>query len=125
MANKLRLLKLPEEIQTALLNRLLTERHARALLKVKDAEQQKKLFDEAVEEKLNVKQLEMKVSKLLTTEPKKPKARRKAVSRDMRIAMNTIKESLNMVSKSGIDLTAEEEEHEEYYQITVKIPKKK
>lgn len=125
VANKLRLLKLPEEIQTALLNRLLTERHARALLKVKDAEQQKKLFDEAVEEKLNVKQLEMKVSKLLTTEPKKPKARRKAVSRDMRIAMNTIKESLNMVSKSGIDLTAEEEEHEEYYQITVKIPKKK
>ena len=43
----------------------------------------------------------------------------------MRIAMNTIKESLNMVSKSGIDLTAEEEEHEDYYQITVKIPKKK
>ena len=125
VANKLRLLKLPEEIQTALLNRLLTERHARALLQVKDAELQKKLFDETIEESLNVKQLEAKVSKLLSTEPKKPKARRKAVSRDMRIAMNTIKESLNMVTKSGIDLTTEEEEHEEYYQITVKIPKKK
>lgn len=125
VANKLRLLKLPEEIQTALLNRLLTERHARALLKVKDAELQHKLFEEAIEESLNVKQLEEKVSKLLTPQPKKPKARRKAFSRDMRIAMNTIKESLNMVSKSGIDLTAEEEEHEDYYQITVKIPKKK
>lgn len=125
VANKLRLLKLPEEIQTALLNRLLTERHARALLQVKDAELQKKLFEETIEESLNVKQLEMKVSKLLSNEPKKSKARRKAVSRDMRIAMNTIKESLNMVSKSGIDLTTEEEEHEEYYQITVKIPKKK
>lgn len=125
VANKLRLLKLPEEIQTALLNRLLTERHARALLKVKDAELQNKLFEETIEESLNVKQLEEKVSKLLTPQPKKPKARRKAFSRDMRIAMNTIKESLNMVSKSGIDLTAEEEEHEDYYQITVKIPKKK
>ena len=125
VANKLRLLKLPEEIQTALLNRQLTERHARALLQVKNAELQKRLFDETLEENLNVKQLEMKVSKLLADEPKKPKARRKAVSRDMRIAMNTIKESLNMVSKSGIDLTTEEEEHEEYYQITVKIPKKK
>ncbi|AIY06978.1 chromosome partitioning protein [Planococcus sp. PAMC 21323] len=125
VANKLRLLKLPEEIQTALLNRLLTERHARALLQVKDAEQQKKLFDETIEESLNVKQLEAKVIKLLSTEPKKPKARKKAFSRDMRIAMNTIKESLSMVSKSGIDLTTEEEEHEEYYQITVKIPKKK
>lgn len=125
VANKLRLLKLPEEIQTALLNRALTERHARALLQVKDAELQKKLFDETIEESLNVKQLEMKVTKLLSDEPKKPKARKKAISRDMRIAMNTIKESLNMVTKSGIDLTTEEEEHEEYYQITVKIPKKK
>lgn len=125
VANKLRLLKLPEEIQTALLNRLLTERHARALLQVKDAEQQKKLFDETIEESLNVKQLEAKVIKLLSTEPKKPKARKKAFSRDMRIAMNTIKESLSMVSKSGIDVTTEEEEHEEYYQIIVKIPKKK
>ncbi|MDQ0429172.1 ParB family chromosome partitioning protein [Planomicrobium stackebrandtii] len=125
VANKLRLLKLPEEIQTALLNRLLTERHARALLQVKDAEMQKRLFDETVEESLNVKQLEVKVAKLLSTEPQKPKARRKAVSRDVRIAMNTIKESLNMVSQSGIDLSTEEEEHEEYYQITVKIPKKK
>ncbi|ANU09369.1 parB-like partition protein [Planococcus antarcticus DSM 14505] len=125
VANKLRLLKLPEEIQTALLNRLVTERHARALLQVKDAELQKKLFEETIEESLNVKQLEMKVTKLFSDEPKKPKARRKAISRDMRIAMNTIKESLNMVSKSGIDLTTEEEEHEEYYQITVKIPKKK
>ena len=83
------------------------------------------MFEETIEESLNVKQLEEKVSKLLTPQPKKPKARRKAFSRDMRIAMNTIKESLNMVSKSGIDLTAEEEEHEDYYQITVKIPKKK
>ncbi|ANU26907.1 nucleoid occlusion protein [Planococcus versutus] len=125
VANKLRLLKLPEEIQTALLCRLLTERHARALLQVKDAEQQKKLFDETIEESLNVKQLELKVGKLLVNEPKKSKPQRKAVSRDMRIAMNTIKESLNMVTKSGIDLTTEEEEYEEYYQITVKIPKKK
>ena len=125
VANKLRLLKLPEEVQMALLNRLLTERHARVLLQVKDAELQKKLFDETVEESLNVKQLEIKVSKLLSTEPKKPKPRRKAISRDMRIAMNTIKESLSMVSKSGIDVTTEEEEYEEYYQITVKIPKKK
>ena len=69
---------------------------------MKDAELQHKLFEETIEESLNVKQLEEKVSKLLTPQPKKPKARRKAFSRDMRIAMNTIKESLNMVSKSGI-----------------------
>lgn len=125
VANKLRLLKLPEEIQQALLDRKLMERHARALLKVKDADMQKKLFDETLEENLNVKQLELKVEKLLSTEPKKAKPRRKAFSRDVRIAVNTIKQSLTMVSKSGIDVSTEEEEHDEYYQITVKIPKKK
>lgn len=125
VANKLRLLKLPPEIQQALLDRKILERHARALLKIKDAAVQKKLFDETVEDNLNVKQLELKVEKLLSTEPKKAKPRRKAFSRDVRIAVNTIKQSLTMVSKSGIDVSTEEEEHDEYYQITVKIPKKK
>ncbi len=125
VANKLRLLKLPPEIQQALLDRKILERHARALLKIKDAAMQKKLFDETVEENLNVKQLELKVEKLLSTEPKKTKPKRKAFSRDVRIAVNTIKQSLTMVSKSGINVSTEEEEHDEYYQITVKIPKKK
>ena len=125
VSNKLRLLKLPDELQRALLNRIITERHARVLLQLKDPELQKKLFDETVEQNLNVKQLEAKVDKVLSVEPKKTKAKRKAFSRDVRIAMNTIKESLSMVTKSGIDLTSEEEEHDDYYQITVKIPKKK
>jgi ParB family chromosome partitioning protein len=125
VANKLRLLKLPEEIQNALLNRTITERHARALLQIKDSELQMKVFNETIEQNLNVKQLEEKVEKALSVDPKKTKPRRKAVSRDLRIAMNTIKESLNMVAKSGIDVTTEEEEHDDYYQITVKIPKKK
>lgn len=125
VANKLRLLKLPQDIQTALLNRIITERHARSLLQIKDSELQMKLFNETVEQSLNVKQLEEKVAKALFTEPKKVKPKRKAFSRDVRIAMNTIKESLNMVSKSGIDVSTEEEEHDDYYQIIVKIPKKK
>ena len=43
----------------------------------------------------------------------------------MRIAVNTIRQSLTMVSDSGINLNSEEEEFEDYYQFTIKIPKKK
>jgi ParB family chromosome partitioning protein len=43
----------------------------------------------------------------------------------MRIAVNTIRQSLSMVTDSGIDLNADEEEFEEYYQFTIRIPKKK
>lgn len=125
VANKLRLLKLPEAVQQALLTRSITERHARALLPVKDAELQQHLLEQLLEEGLNVKELEERIKSLTQEVPKKPKKRRKAVSRDMRIAMNTIKESLSMVKKSGIKLDTKEEEHEDYYQITVKIPKKR
>ena len=57
--------------------------------------------------------------------PKKDKPLRKAISKDVRIALNTIKQSLSMVSKSGITVKTEEEDTEDYYQITVKIPKNK
>ena len=56
---------------------------------------------------------------------KKAKPKRKAISKDIRIALNTIKQSLSMVTKSGINVKTEEEDTEDYYQITVKIPKKK
>ncbi|MCM2605553.1 MULTISPECIES: nucleoid occlusion protein [Rossellomorea] len=125
VANKLRLLKLPEEVQGALLDKKITERHARALIPLKNAEKQIQLLQEVVEKNLNVKQTEDRVNKMQEASDKKPKPKRKAFSKDMRIAVNTIRQSLNMVSDSGINLDAEEEEHEEFYQFTIRIPKKK
>ena len=130
VANKLRLLKLPEVIQQAIMNKQLSERHARALMQLKEEELQIQLMNEAIEQQLNVKQLEDKVSIInnpIEKDEKKSisKPKRKAVSKDVRIALNTIKHSLFMVTKSGIDIKTEEEDTEEFYQITVKIPKKK
>ncbi|APH06781.1 nucleoid occlusion protein [Bacillus weihaiensis] len=123
IANKLRLLKLPEAVQEALLNKEMTERHARALIPLKDPELQMKVAQEVIEKQLNVKQTEEKVVKLLEKHNVKPKPKRKAFSRDTRIAMNTIRQSLSMVEDSGVKLNTEEEEFEEYIQFTIKIPK--
>lgn len=125
VANKLRLLKLPEQVQEALLAKQITERHARSLIPLKNPEKQVKLLEEIIEKSLNVKQTEERVVKLLEQSENKPKPKRKAFSKDMRIAVNTIRQSLNMVSDSGINLDSEEEEFEEFYQFTIKIPKKK
>ncbi|NHM33596.1 nucleoid occlusion protein [Neobacillus terrae] len=125
VANKLRLLKLPQVVQEALLNKLVSERHARSLIPLKDPQKQVKLLEEIIEKNLNVKQTEERVVKLLEEKTGKPKPKRKAFSKDMRIAVNTIRQSLSMVSDSGINLDAEEEEFEEFYQFTIKIPKKK
>jgi len=127
IANKLRLLKLPKEVQDALLEKLITERHARALIKLKDEEQQLFLLKEILEKELNVKQTEERISKINEPkeEKKKPKPKFKGINKDVRIAMNTIRQSLNMVSDTGVDVESDEQELDDYYQITIKIPKQK
>lgn len=125
IANKLRLLKLPDEVQEALLNKEITERHARALIKVKDPELQIKLVQEIIEQHLNVKQTEEKIANLNKPKEKKKRPKLKGVNKDIRIAMNTIRQSLSMVTDTGIDVESNEEDLDDYYQITIKIPKKK
>lgn len=133
VANKLRLLRLPDEVQQAILKRKISERHARALIAIKDQPLQLEILQLAMDNDWNVRQLEEQIQAILhpvtdeqeETIPKKAKPKRKAISKDVRIALNTIKQSLTMVTKSGITVKTEEEDTEEYYQITVKIPKKK
>ncbi len=133
VANKLRLLRLPDEVQQAILQRRISERHARALIAIKDQPLQLEILQQTVDSDWNVRQLEEQIQAILhpvTDEqeesvPKKARPKRKAISKDVRIALNTIKQSLTMVTKSGITVNTEEEDTEEYYQITVKIPKKK
>ncbi|MFF5997046.1 nucleoid occlusion protein [Lysinibacillus sp. KU-BSD001] len=136
VANKLRLLKLPQFVQEAILNREISERHARALIAIKDEQLQMQLIAAVKEDDWNVRQLEEQIYQILNPQeeqlegqqeekPQPQRAKRKAISKDIRIALNTIKQSLSMVTKSGIAVKTEEEDNDEYYQITVKIPKKK
>ncbi|WP_078578656.1 nucleoid occlusion protein [Salipaludibacillus agaradhaerens] len=125
VANKLRLLNLPASVQDALLNRRITERHARALIGLKDKEKQEKVLEKVIEQELNVKQTEELIAKLSEEAPKKKrKAIRKAVSKDTRLAMNTIRKSVDMVAQTGMTIDTDEEEHDDFYQFTIRIPKK-
>ncbi|MBY0223361.1 MULTISPECIES: nucleoid occlusion protein [Sporosarcina] len=129
IANKMRLLKLPEEIQDAILKQEISERHARALLPLKEAALQLEVMEEVKINHYNVKQLEKRIQEILhpseEAQPAKKRApRRKAVSKDVRIAVNTLRQSLSLMTKSGIEVESEEEDSEEFYTITVKIPKK-
>src|SRR5690606_1050413 len=64
IANKLRLLKLPEPVQEALLQKIITERHARALIKLKDEMKQLEILQLIIDQDLNVKQTEEKIASL-------------------------------------------------------------
>lgn len=126
IANKLRLLRLPETVQQAVLDKQISERHARSLLVLETEEQQQDVLAKIIENKWNVKETEQHIETLITKpKSKKVKPKRQAISRDVRIAVNTIKQSITMVQDNGMDLKMEEEESDDYYQITIQIPKNK
>lgn len=127
IANKLRLLKLAEPIKQALLNREVTERHGRSLLAL-SAEEQNELLTLIREKKLTVKETEHLV-KLKQVEKDKasdqPKKRIKRISKDFRLALNTIHKSIDLIKETGMTLEAKEEELEDVYRITIEIKKDK
>ncbi|GGI95057.1 nucleoid occlusion protein [Alicyclobacillus cellulosilyticus] len=126
IANKLRLLHLPKEVHQALLTRKITERHARALLALPSEELQIRLLHECMEQGWNVRQMEERVQATLMGLERKPPARRsrrKGLSRDVRLAVNTIKQSVTMIERSGLQVSCEERDDEAYYEFIIRIPK--
>ncbi|URN95940.1 MAG: nucleoid occlusion protein [Candidatus Pristimantibacillus lignocellulolyticus] len=122
IANKLRLLGLPEVVKQSLMERQITERHARALLSLDSEEMQLKVLQDIIKNDLNVKQTEMRIAFLKElTKPKK--AKRISFTKDVRLALNTIRQSIEMVSGSGLEIKTKEQDHEDHYEIVIKIPK--
>ena len=69
VANKLRLLNLSEAVQDALLNAKISERHARALLKIDDQNKQNELLNRIINEKMSVRTLESEIEKIMPAQP--------------------------------------------------------
>jgi ParB family chromosome partitioning protein len=125
IANKIRLLQLGDDVKTALLERKITERHARALLSLPNEEMQNKVLAEIIEKELNVKQTETRVAFYLeAAKPAPAKKSRISFSKDVRLAVNTIRQSVEMVTGSGIPIKASEKDCEDHYEIVIQIPKR-
>lgn len=122
IANKIRLLHLTDEVKNALMQRKITERHARALLAIDDHSIQIKLLEEIILKELNVKQTEQRIQMLKQTKEKK-KVKRVSFSKDVRIAVNTIRQSVEMVTSSGMNIQTEENDHSDHFEIVIRIPK--
>ncbi|MBF7096076.1 nucleoid occlusion protein [Alkalibacter mobilis] len=131
IANKLRLLKLSQPVRDKILSTELTERHARALLKIPDEELQMEALKKIVGHDLNVKKTEELVDgireKVLTNNydekltPEK-KARIKSFI-NLKIYTNTIKRAYDEILKTGIDASYDEKDMDEYLEVKIKIKK--
>lgn len=129
IANKLRLLKLPEEIRELAVAANLTERHARALLKLNTFEMQKAILMQIYQQDLNVKQSEELVEKARQNNiPREVNNQSSGqnvsmVIRDARIFLNTIKETVQRAKQTGIDMFVAESENEDEYELIIRISK--
>ena len=126
IANKLRLLKLPEGVKEAIKGGKLTERHARALLKLEKEKEQEKVVKRVLEENLNVNQTEKLIEESLNKQidsPKEKKKKKKVVIRDIRIFLNTIRQAIKIINKAGMTPLVTETDREEHYEIVIKLPK--
>lgn len=121
IANRLRLLRLSAEERQAILKAGLTERHARALIRIEDAETREATLIRIIKEKLNVAQTDRLVDEIL-----QGKIRRKRplpLIRDVRLFINTVNNAVDTMRRSGIEAQAEKTETEDYIEYVVRIPK--
>jgi len=126
IANKLRLLKLPEKVQELLLVEELSERHARALLKLPNEELQLKVVNEICHLGLTVSQTDKRVEDLLARDrPERRGERKKVVIRDVRIFLNSVRQGVAILRAAGLETEVTEEDCGEHLEIHIRLPKKK
>ena len=122
VSNKLRLLSLPEEARKRLMENGLTERHARALLKL-DKDKVAEVLDKIIEKKLNVTQTDELIEEILSN-ISAPKRQTKRMFSDVKIFLNTINTAVDTMKKSGIGADIRREDTGESYIYRIEIPKR-
>lgn len=140
VANKIRILRLPTQVKKMIVENDLSERHARALLRLPNEELQLTVAKTVCEREYNVKKTEELVR--LTMErvgrPKidppfgkedltisvERKGRAKKVVKNIRIFINTIRETINLLKLAGVEAKAAQFDRGEYFEFVIRIPKK-
>ena len=129
VANKLRLLKLPPDVLDALRQNGLSERHGRALLRLPDGESQRAALAVILENHMTVAAADAYIDALLSPPeetpppPEKKERRRTFVLKDVRLFLNTVTRSIDLMKQGGIDAGMKREETEDALILTISIPK--
>ena len=121
VANKLRLLRLPEDERRILIEGGFGERHARALLRLADRTRRLQVLEKMTAEKLTVAQTERLVEEILAGRVRRRPA--KPLIRDVRVFFNTVNHALSIMRRGGIPAESTQREEGDYIEYVVRIPK--
>ena len=123
ISNKLRIISLPMEIQEKLINANLTERHARALLKISNDKLRKMVLDKVIANNLNVKQTEKLIIDVLHKEEESSRKARTINYISYKIYLNTIRNAFTQIKDMEKDACLTEIDQGEYMEVKIIIPK--
>ena len=130
VANKLRLLKLPSDVLESLRQNGLTERHGRALLRLPNPVAQRAALEYIVDNGLTVAATDAYIDARLSApeeaeqkDEEKPEKRRTFVLKDVRVFLNTLSRSIELMKQGGIDAGIQREETDDSLILTISIPK--
>lgn len=123
ISNKIRLLTLPEDIQQQLLDSRLTERHARALLRLTDDEDRKQVMERVIANGFNVKQTEKLVEDVLAKKEAALSRRRTVNYISYKIYLNTIRKAFAQVKEMEKNAIMSQEDRGDHLEIKIILPK--
>ena len=123
ISNKIRILSLPEEIQVVLTEHKLTERHARALLRLSDGEDRKKVISRIVKNNLNVKQTEKLIEDVLRSKEAQISKRKKINYISYKIYVNTIRKAFGQIQEMEKGAKFSQEDKGDFLELKITIPK--
>ena len=130
ISNKLRLLKIPAPLREQIQKAGLSERHARSLLRFQTEDAMKKTLRDILLNNMSAEQAEkecynsVREASQSENRGKRDNGRQTAVFKNIRIFLNTFNHAVDIMRKSGIEAGTDEEETDDYYIYTVKIPKR-
>lgn len=123
VANKLRLLKLPDEIRESLRRGEIGERHARALLKMEDQGKQMEVYKRAMRMRASAAEVES-MCDVAAGPPRARKDRRKTgkgIIRDVRIFQNSLRAVVREMTKAGLTVACDEQTTEHVWEFKVQV----
>lgn len=123
IANKLRILKLSDEEKELITKFNLTERHARAMLRIPSKEERLKILGKVIKYNLNVEKTEQIIDEALGKEKERESYKKRSkVFQNVKIFVNTINKAVETMKAAGIPADSKKIQNEDYIEYRVKIP---
>lgn len=128
IANKIRLLKLPDSVREIISREMLSERHSRCMLRLKSEADQLEILEKVIKNDLNVRETEELVRRFLekgseSGEQDRSGQQRKLIVKDVRLFTNSVRQLADSLKMSGLEVDFQEREHQDCYELLVVVKK--